>query len=400
MSAHHAIRRTGQAGLLMLVACGGQLALARGAFAAAPTVSTGGTSAVHGSAPVSATLEGVVNPEGEEVTSCQFEYGTSEAYGYTATCVPSPGSGSGPVTVSAHIAGEPLRPGNLVVHYRLVAGNATSGVVAGEDNTFETEPWAAPLAGGLGASSVTQFGATLNGTLQTDEAIVNYHFEYGTTTAYGQVAPIPDDDTPITAETVSVSQPVGDLLAGTTYHYRLLASSPGGTAIAGPDETFTTLPIPAPTVGTGGTSSVGVGSATLSGTVDPQGWDTSYLFEYGPSTTYGQSWPTVPVELGALEGSQPVVVNISNLLPGTTYHYRLVATNGGGTSYGQDMTFTTGEYPAQVIQEPASLGTLVVPSGNIAKPTAKKTKKTKKSKKGKQSKKKKGKRHKQKTGKK
>ena len=54
--------------------------------------------------------------------------------------------------------------------------------------------------------------------------------------------------------------------------------------------------------------------------------------------------------MGALEGPQPVVVNVPNLLPGTTYHYRLVATNGGGTTYGPDMTFTTGEYPAQAFR--------------------------------------------------
>jgi hypothetical protein len=87
----------------------------------------------------------------------------------------------------------------------------------------------------------------------------------------------------------------------------------------------------------------------------------------------------VLVDMGALEGPQPVVVSIPNLQPNTTYHYRLVASNGGGTTYGQDMTFTTGEYPAPAIQEPPTLGTLLVPSlGETAKTPAKKTKKAKK----------------------
>ncbi len=70
-----------------------------------------------------------------------------------------------------------------------------------------------------------------------------------------------------------------------------------------------------------------------------------------------------------------MVVNVLNLLPGTTYHYRLVATNGGGTTHGPDMTFTTGEYPAQTVQEPVALRTLLVPTGGeTATPTGKKAK--------------------------
>ena len=444
-----------------------------------PEVTTGAASALQRT---SAKLEGVVNPEGKEVTSCQFEYGTSTAYGSTAACVPAPGSGSSPVPVSAEVSG--LTP-ETTYHYRLVAGYSAATGYAGTDHTFTTldavagvkteaatgvevsgaevlatlngslapngldthyyfeygetsaygsstpavdagsasqlehgqaqltglKPYVIyhfrivatnsfgttrgadtifntqgvvppPVVGGLPASSVTQFAATLGGTLKTNETLVNYHFEYGATTAYGQIAPIPDNYAPITAETVPVSQPVGGLQAGTTYHYRLVASNPGGTNVAGPDETFTTLPIPAPTVGTGGASGVGVGAATLSGAIDPHGWDTTYLFQYGTSTAYGSSWPTVQVDMGALEGPQPVIVSVPNLLPGTTYHYRLVASNGGGTSYGPDMTFVTGEYPAQVIQEPVVIRTLLVPSGGeVAKPSSKHGKKAKKHKK-------------------
>jgi len=43
---------------------------------------------------------------------------------------------------------------------------------------------------------------------------------------------------------------------------------------------------------------------------------------------------------------------VENLQPATVYHYRLVATNPGGTVYGSDQTFTTGAYPASIIQEP------------------------------------------------
>jgi hypothetical protein len=238
------------------------------------------------------------------------------------------------------------------------------------------------VLGGVPASLVSQFTATLNGTLETGGGIVNYHFEYGTTTNYGSIQPVPDSYAPLTAETIPVSQPIYGLQAGTTYHYRLVASSPGGTEVKGPDETFTTLSIPAPTVATGGSEGVTVNQATLSGTIDPHGWNTEYLFEYGTTTAYGADWPTVLVDMGALEGPQPVVANVLSLQPGTTYHYRLVATNGGGTSYGPDMTFTTGAYTAEAIQEPVTLRTLLVPSEpGIVVTTTKKAKKPKKAKK-------------------
>jgi len=147
----------------------------------------------------------------------------------------------------------------------------------------------------------------------------------------------------------------------------------------GPDQTFTTLPIPAPSAQTGGVSGIGVGSATFNGTIDPHDWDTTYLFQYGTSTSYEASWPTVPVDMGALEGPQPLEVGVPTLLPDTTYHYRLVASNGGGTTYGQDATFTTSSYPVEPILEPVTAGTLLVPSesGKLTTAPKKKGRKTK-----------------------
>jgi hypothetical protein len=330
----------------------------------------------------SARVNGTVQPDETEVTSCEFEYGVTPALGLSVPCEQTlPLEGNKPVAVSAEISGVNAPPGTQV-YYRLRVNSSDGARNAGEGESFYLESFPPPVIGGVAASSVSQFSATLNATLETGEALVSYHFEYGTTTAYGSIAPIPDDYTPLTNETVPLSQPVSGLQAGTTYHYRLVASSPGGTNVAGPDETFTTLPVPAPEAQTGPSSEVGVGSATVAGTVDPHGENTTYLFEYGTSAAYGSSWPTVLADMGALEGPQPVIVTIPNLLPKTTYHYRLIANNGGGSSYGQDMTFTTGEYPAQVIQEPPSLGTLLVPTlGETAKAPAKKTKKAKKSKK-------------------
>lgn len=146
---------------------------------------------------------------------------------------------------------------------------------------------------------------------------------------------------------VARSAQVSGLQPGTTYHFRMVASDAGGTTY-GPDMTFTTPAAPAatpPTVTTGAASSIGAasaghaGSATLSGTIDPNGSNvTDAHFEIGTSTAYGTSVP-----MPSLPGSGSVAVagsaSVGGLNCGTTYHYRLVATNAGGTTYGPDQTF-------------------------------------------------------------
>jgi hypothetical protein len=80
-------------------------------------------------------------------------------------------------------------------------------------------------------------------------------------------------------------------------------------------------------------------SATLNGTVNPQGADTQYFFEYGTTTAYGLA--TVPQAAGSGTANVAVQATISGLTASTTYHYRLVATSGSDRVEGLDQTFTT-----------------------------------------------------------
>jgi alpha-tubulin suppressor-like RCC1 family protein len=96
-----------------------------------------------------------------------------------------------------------------------------------------------------------------------------------------------------------------------------------------------------PLAETGSASTVTTSTAALSGTVNPQGSQTTYLFEYGTSASYGASVPLPEGSVGTGTANTKVSVTISGLLAGTTYHYRLVARNGAGTSYGADTFFRT-----------------------------------------------------------
>jgi len=82
----------------------------------------------------SVTLNASVNPNGGNVGKCQFEYGSTSAYGQIASCSSLPGSGTSPVAVSASLAG---LAANATYHFRISATNA-GGEAKGSDETFKT----------------------------------------------------------------------------------------------------------------------------------------------------------------------------------------------------------------------------------------------------------------------
>ncbi len=96
-----------------------------------PTVVTEAASAIT---QTSATLNATVNPNGEEVSDCHFQYGTSALYGSSVPCSPSPGAGESPVPVSSALTG---LSENHVYHYRTVATNS-AGTSYGSDHAFST----------------------------------------------------------------------------------------------------------------------------------------------------------------------------------------------------------------------------------------------------------------------
>ena len=79
-------------------------------------------------------------------------------------------------------------------------------------------------------------------------------------------------------------------------------------------------------------------SATLNGAVDPHELTTTVYFQYGATTSYGN---TTGSQTKSGNTYQNVSANISGLSANTVYHFRIVATNSLGTRYGSDRTFTT-----------------------------------------------------------
>ncbi len=331
----------------------------------APTVVTKAASSVTRT---SATLNATVNPNGGEVTECEFEYGETKAYGSTVPCTPSkPGSGTSPVEVSASVTG--LSP-NTAYNFRISSTNA-GGTSKGANARFVTNP---PTVVTEKASPVTPTGATLNATVNPGgEEVSKCEFEYGETTAYGKTAPC-SSSLPEVEYAVAVSASITSLTPNTTYHFRISATNPSGNS-KGADETFKTLPNP-PAVVTKAASEVKQTTATLSATVNPNGGNVEKCeFEYGESNAYGKT-----ASCSSLPGSgtSPVAVSasVSGLTANTTYHFRISATNAGGTSSGSDETLKTPPNPPAVVttaasevkQTTATLNATVNPSGgNVEK---------------------------------
>ena len=312
-----------------------------------PMVATEAASSI---AQTTATLNATVNPNGGEVTSCEFDYGTSEAYGKSVPCSSLPGSGSSPVAVSAVVVG---LSADTSYHFRIVAINS-GGTSRGADQTFATLP-DAPTVVTEKASSIAQTMASLNATVNPNGGSVSdCKLEYGTSPSYGSsvtCTPSPGSG----GSAVAVSAAVTGLSANTTYHFRVVATNAGGTGTGG-DRTFKTLPNP-PTVVTGSGAPVAQTTATLNASVNPNSGEIgSCYFEYGETSSYGHRAPCT-ASPGA--GASPVAVSasVTGLIKNTTYHFRIVATNAGGTSPGTDQTFETAPGPPTVIAgEPSALG--------------------------------------------
>ena len=118
-----------------------------------------------------------------------------------------------------------------------------------------------------------------------------------------------------------------------------------------------------PTVSTGSAKQVSFGSALLTGSVNPNGANTSYYFQYGPTRALG--FQSAIADAGGGTRNVKVSIGISGLQPLTMYHYRLVAVNGAGATIGAERSFLTLKVPLslQILASPNPVlfgGTVVV----------------------------------------
>jgi hypothetical protein len=314
----------------------------------------------HPSAAREVRLEGLVNPN-NELTECHFQYGTEallETRVTTTLCEPgSFPAAFGGQAVALNVGG---LEANKTYYYRILAKSA-----AGETKGTEIEPIKSFVTERFpetpektAATQVFGTTATLSGELRPGggeftEEPGHYEFLYRASatecTGAGQkAAPVPAGVAAGNPQE-RVSEELTGLQPDTEYAFCLLVRNEAGeVSLPSAPVMFTTLSQSEPVIsGTSATEATAT-AAKLNAQVNPGGAETTYHFEYDTSpytigAPHGQSTPESP-SIGADNSLHPATAAIRGLQTGTTYHYRLVATNlkspPGGTD-GPDETFTT-----------------------------------------------------------
>jgi hypothetical protein len=157
--------------------------------------------------------------------------------------------------------------------------------------------------------------------------------EYGQTTAYGNST---DCEKKFTSSGLAQVQ-LESLQPSTLYHARMIATNADGTTKSA-DTTFTTKAPGAPIVSTSTGKAEDANNALVRGSVLPNGAESECLVEYGRTSQYDSFVFCDQVGLG-VTGRTPITAKLSGLVGGTEYHYRVVAFNEIGRTFGPDGTF-------------------------------------------------------------
>jgi len=330
---------------------------------AVPVVTDVAASAV---AYVTATATGKVeveNPDEAFNAYCRFEYVTQAQWEEGGNAFPVEGAPSVSCEPETVTGAEPpeatlvqasltsLQPGTTY-HLRLLASNQGGAGSSEAIDTFKTQEVATPVVLINDADSVTDSAAHFSGTVEVanaDDAFsASCRFDYIAQVPYENnggnfdgAQSIPCDPSLVSgAETqpVSVVAQATGLEPHTLYHLRLAAENTGGTGTATAEHVFTTDAVP-PTAVTGTNTFNGVGGTLVRAFVDPRNSQvTDCHFEYGLTSSYGQN-VSCAQDVGS--GGDPVLVtaDLDGLEDEATYHFRVSATTGAGTTLSDDGVF-------------------------------------------------------------
>ncbi len=280
----------------------------------------------------SATLHGDVNPNGV-ATEAHFTYGHGGTCLGAKTPLVAVGSGSSDVLEQATVTGLEPNTQYLACFFSVFGQEASAGAPV----SFTTES-EVPTLEGVGADS-TEPVTTVKAKINPNNQDTTCKVEYGESEAYGSSVPCEPADLGSVYSFEPANARLTGLSVGTTYHYRVVATNATGVETSA-DATFVSVARPA--ASTGATSNSGASSVDVTGTVNPNGLETYYFYQYGPTTEYGQSTPEAPgTNVGAGVAPVQAPAAMFPLTAGLTYHYRLVARNEEGTTYGADEAFAT-----------------------------------------------------------
>jgi sugar lactone lactonase YvrE len=215
-----------------------------GPLVTTPDVTTGEATGVTDSA---AEMHGTIGADGGAPATCVFQYVNDVSFkaskysdAEASPCEPAgPFVGEGTEAVEAQLSG---LSGGTTYHFRIFGSNA-EGTNAGEDKTLHTH---GPFISSQSVTDITETSARLEGAVNPMSTATEYSFEYVSQPqfeagGYSEATVVPAGGEAIGAgaEDIAVGQDVAGLSPGTTYHFRLTATSADGSS-TGSDTTFKT----------------------------------------------------------------------------------------------------------------------------------------------------------------
>jgi hypothetical protein len=194
-----------------------------------------------------------------------------------------------------------------------------------------------------GEASVSHDTAQINGevTLAGGPPVTECKLEWGTTVFGYERKPLPCGPAVPYGEDQAVSISMSNLPTEQKIHYRIAATNVNGTSYG---ERREIQPHAVLDLKTDAASNITPNTATLNASMNPDGIDTAYYFEFGIDTNYGTKSEQRDAP-SATSGESVPGITVSKLQPGFIYHYRAVAVNALGTTYGPDRTFTPSSPP-------------------------------------------------------
>ncbi len=176
------------------------------------------------------TTSAIITWSTNEASTSQVDYGTTTAYGSS-----SPLDSTLLTSHSRTLSG---LTASTTYHFRVRSTDAVGNTATSGDNTFTTSATpdtTPPIISGVTASNISSTGATI--TWATNEASSS-QIQYGTTTSYGSSSTL--NSTLVTSHSITLS----NLIASTTYHYRVISTDAVGNTATSGDNTFTTSATP------------------------------------------------------------------------------------------------------------------------------------------------------------
>lgn len=318
-------------------------------LAAPPKVEGESTSGVKAT---EATLDATINPNNQEVTECEFQYGTEASLATSTTLACEPPTpypaeyGGKGVSVPT---GAVLAPGTTY-YYRVVTKNVASEEAKGPVQSFTTVPAPATEAPNpIGAETATFKGIL---TPLNKNVVTQYSFDYALVPSKCNEGTSAGGEAGKGSGVKAVSAEVGGLEPNAEYAVCLVSSNEFGSEIGtATEKVFKTLAAP-PKIDGESAPVVNATKATLEAQVNPNNEKTKYTFEYS-TTENGHGVLTGTIlkqnglsELPAAFGDQSASVSVTGLKAGETYYYRVVAENKKSEEESKPVVFPVQSFTA------------------------------------------------------